>query len=68
MEAEDILSRALQESMTRLGPFEQAWGTGCRQAPSNFEPIKAPILNSKAARTDYLPACRSRTRRTVIRA
>lgn len=52
---EDLVYYALNALMLRLGSFEEMCGPECKKTFTDFETMRAAVLNTKLARKDNLP-------------
>ncbi len=52
---EDVVYAAVNEYMLRIGNFKQACGPECRKIHTDFEAMRAEVVNLKVARKDNLP-------------
>ena len=52
---EDVLYTAVNEYMLRIGNFKEQCGPECRKIHTDFEAMRAEVLNTKASRKENLP-------------
>ena len=52
---EDVVYTAVNEYMLRIGNFKEHCGAECRKIHTNFDAMRAEVLNTKLARKDNLP-------------
>ncbi|MFI5357468.1 MAG: hypothetical protein ACHQ4G_09050 [Opitutales bacterium] len=54
-DVEDVIYLAVDEYMSRLGNFEGQCTAECRRLHTDFESMRAEVINAKEARRNNLP-------------